>query len=300
MLMSVNSYSQKDKTIYATANKNTNIFFQSPIKTAIVGSSTFSFGYNRDEKSTYGILKAIPGLESNLLVTTDNGNIFSFSIRYKKDIAEINYFINDSLAIGNINGKRILTDIRSTEDTVITKTNNTIIIDPVTVNDYEISPEFVPKNSDKIMVDYTTDRMNYYKKYCAGELDKEKFYKRFYKGDSNVFLRLKNITYDKDELYFTLIIDNKSTLDYDVEDLSFYLTARNKTRRTSTQRIAYEAKYIHENPTRIDAKSVREVVFVFKKFSFNTEKVLIISLTEFKGERNIHLEIPNSNINNPN
>ena len=103
LMISISAYSQSaDKqVIYATSSKNVNLFFQSPITTAIVGSDTFSFGFNKEDKSTYGILKAISGQESNLLITTDNGNVFSFIIRYKKDITELNYFIDDSLAIGN-------------------------------------------------------------------------------------------------------------------------------------------------------------------------------------------------------
>lgn len=297
----ITSYAQTgDKqVIYATASKNVNVFFQSPITTAIVGSDTFSFGFNKEDKSTYGILKAIAGQESNLLITTDNGNIFSFIIRYKKDITELNYFIDDSLAIGNTkeNLKKSIKKEANENLSEIDVIDN--VSKAVTVNDYEKNQKGTIKITKPQGI-YETNPEEYYKTYSKKEIEKERYFLRFYQSSSKVFLRLKNISYDRDELYFTVIIDNNSSLDYDVEDLSFFITAKNNSRKTSTQRIAYEPIYVYEPPERIEAYSSKEIVYVFKKFSINSQKVLLVSLSEFKGERNINLEIPNSNINNPN
>ncbi|PZU20117.1 MAG: hypothetical protein DI589_18660 [Shinella sp.] len=302
LMISLSAYSQSaDKqVIYATSSKNVNLFFQSPITTAIVGSDTFSFGFNKEDKSTYGILKAISGQESNLLITTDNGNVFSFIIRYKKDITELNYFIDDSLAIGNTRARlqkinkdaAAESEIGSAEEKKVSKT--------VTVNDYEkdSKTDFYKKKSPQGV--YDSNPEEYYKNICLREIEKERYFVRFYQSNSKVYLRLKNIFYDREELYFALIIDNNSNLDFDVEDLSFFITAKNSSRKTSTQRIAYEPIYIYEPPERIGGNSSKEIVYVFKKFSINSQKVLLVSLSEQKGERNINLEIPNSNINNPN
>ena len=66
-----------------TGNKNTTLIFSNPIKNAIVGSDNFMFAFNKDNYGKIGILKGSPGEESNLLVITENGNIFSFTVRYK-------------------------------------------------------------------------------------------------------------------------------------------------------------------------------------------------------------------------
>lgn len=306
MILSMNiSYSQKNsRIIYATTTKNVNVFFQSPITTAIVGSQSYSFGFNKEEKSTYGLLKAMPGLESNLLITTDNGNIFSFIIRYKKDIEELNYFISDSTAIGNTKGKtEVLEQIQKEEKTDTPFQEGQIsdnVSKAVTINDFEKSPGDVTRYSKKTDDYYSADRIGYYEEYSKKEIERERFYKRFYSSSNRIFLRVKNIAYNRDELYFTLIVDNQSSLDYDIEDLSFFITARNKAKKTSTQRIGYVPEHIHQKIERVGAFSEKEVVYVFKKFSINSEKVLIVSLSEFKGERNINLEIQNTIVNNPN
>lgn len=308
LMLCASGFAQSEKQIiYATTAKNVNIFFQSPITTAIVGSDTFSFGFNREEKSTYGILKAIPGLESNLLITTENGNIFSFIIRYKKDVSELNHFINDSLSIGNTKALSVRhSEIQPEASSTKLDMANTIpgietVSKQVTVNDYEGDGNKKVKSSGNGKIDlYESDRTGYYEDLSQKEIDKERFFVRFYNSNSRVYLRLKNIFYDRDELYFTLVIDNSSSLDFDIEDLSFFITARNSSKKTSTQRIAYEPVFVYKLPERIEAHSQTEAVYVFKKFSINSQKVLLVSLSEFKGERNVNLEIPNSNINNPN
>jgi hypothetical protein len=96
-----------------------------------------------------------------------------------------------------------------------------------------------------------------------------------------------------------LILENDSTLDYDINYLNFYTVSKNKKRNTVTQKIPYEAKYIHNMPTRIGAKQKQEVVFVYSKFTINENKSLLIELTEENGERVVELEIPNTFVNNP-
>lgn len=282
-----------DQSIYATTNKNVNLFFASPITSAIVGSTTYSFGFNKEDKSTYGILKAFPGPESNLLITTENGNVFSFIIKYKKEIGKLNYFIGDSLAIGNTNGNIQVTDDASGRE--IQKIHQAMgkISSPVRVNDFETSPG---QDTHAIVNVLTSE----YEENCKKEIDKEPYFLRFYNSSNKVFLKLKNIVYKDNNMYFSIVIENDSNLDYDVENISFYISARNKSKKTSTQRIVYEPVYIYQEPSRIDTFSRAETVYVFKKFSINKEKLLVVSLTENKGERNIYLEIPNLNINNPN
>ena len=279
--------------LYSTSNKNTTLFFSNPIKSGIVGNENFTFGYNKENYGKIGILKSTPGEESNLLVITENGNIFSFTIRYKKDIDKINYFINDSLAIGNESGdvfkNNPVQKLNKGEGKIITpEVLDNSISEAITVNSYE-------KNEES-----SNDTTNLYKKLCLGEIDKPIFYNRIYGTKDKVTVKLKNISYLENELYFTVILKNESTLDYDINYLNFYIISRNKKKNTATQTIPYKSKYIHNLPTKIKAGDNIEVVYVYQKFSINENKILLIEMTEDNGERNVKLEIPNTFINNPN
>ena len=276
--------------IYSTSNKNVNLFFPSSIKSAIVGNSNFTFGYSKENNSNIGILKAKPGEESNLLVITDNGNIYSFIIRYSKEIKQLNYFIKNTMSIGNESAEDIEQidnneAINKREVKSIAKEPSNVV-EAITVNNYEISN--------------TSDSTSFYKAYCLKELGKASFYNRIYGTKDKIFVKLKNLTYINNELYFTISLQNVSTLDYDINYLNFYITSRNKKRNTTTQTIPYKYQYVHNLPSKIHASETIDVVFVYQKFSINENKILLIEMTEDNGEREVKLEIPNTFINNPN
>lgn len=292
ILLSVISYSQKinkELTIYSTSNKNTSLFFPDAIKSGIVGSSNFKFGYNKETPSKIGMLKSTPGEESNLLVITTNGNIYSFIIKHQSTIERLNYFVKDSMSIGNENGEKIITPIKSLNKGEIKPIDNASepkIIKAITVNDFQETVE--------------NDTTNVYSKKCLLEIKKPAFYNRIYGTKDKIFIRLKNITYIDNDLYFALIIENNSTLDYDINYLNFYTVSKNKKRNAVSQMIPYTAKYIYNLPSRVPALSSQEVVFVYSKFSINENKTLLIELSEDNGERIVRLDIPNTFINNPN
>lgn len=284
--------------IYCTSNKNTNLFFSSAIKSGIVGNSNFTFGYSSNGDSKIGILKATPGAESNLLVITSNGNIYSFIVRYKPEISMLNYFVKDNMAIGNESGSVVFEDgtgqqLTKGEEKVVKAESEPEIkaksVEAIKVNNYESSTVASSAN-DTNKLQSTANK----------EIEKPVFYNRIYGSKNKVTIKLKNISYIDNELYFTLVLSNESTLDYDINYLNFYIISRNKNRNTVSQTIPYEALYIHNNPTKILAKEETEVVFVYKKFTINENKILLVELTEDNGERTVKLEIPNTFINNPN
>lgn len=281
------SYSQErtvTDTIYGTENKNTTLFFPSPIKKAITGSENFVFGYDEENPSSIGIFKASAGQESNMLVITENGNIFSFVVRYQNDIKKANYFISNAMAVGNEKGNFIKKSEKENRSTATnTATDNTVA--PVSVNDYE--------------QDYATDSIANYKNICRKEIEKAPFYNRIYGAKDNIMVKLKSISYIKNDLYFTLILKNDSPLDYDINYLNIYLNSKNKKRNTTSQTINYQYKFAYNLPQKLYAGKTSEVVFVYNKFSINEKKILLVEMAEVNGERTVTLEIPNTLINNP-
>lgn len=273
-------YSQErivSDTIYGAENKNISLFFSNPIKKAITGSDTFFFAYDQETPSSIGILKASPGPESNLLVITDNGYIYSFIIRYQQEIKKSSYFISNTMAVGNEKGSFIKKPEKEKKD------NN--VISAVSVNDYE--------------EDTANDSIANYKKICRKEIEKEPFYNRIYGAKDNIMVKLKSISYINNDLYFTLILTNNSPLDYDINYLNFYINSKNKSRKTTSQTINYKYKFAYNVPQKLFAGKNSEAVFVYNKFSINENKILLIEMAEVNGERTVLLEIPNSFINNP-
>lgn len=251
-------------TIYANDTKNVALFFPEPIRQGITGSDNFVFTYNREKEQYFGLLQAKPGKESNLLVVNRNGAIFSYIVRYKKQLSKLNYFIPLSNSIGN--EKPILTDsIR-----VVTS----------------------EKNID--------NRTYYYQKFCSYLLNRNQRIGRIKKRTQGIVLTVKNVVFDKEELYFVIQIENNSTMDYDLNFLNLSIETRQKGKKKSLQSLYQEPIYKHLLPSKIVEGKMVRLVYVLPKFSLSSDRRAILELNENDGERNIKLNISHRYINNPN
>jgi len=251
-------------TIYANDTKNVALFFPEPIRQGITGSDNFVFTYNREKEQYFGLLQATPGKESNLLVVNRNGSIFSYIVRYKKQLSKLNYFIPLSNSIGN---------------------EKPIVKDSVLVE------------SSEELVDNST---YYYQKFCSYLLNRKQRIARIKKRNEGIILNVENIVFDKDELYFVIEIENNSTLDYDLNFLNLSIETRQKGKRKSLQRLYQEPIYKHNLPSKIRENEMARFVYVLPKFSLSDDRRAILELNEKDGERNIEMKLSHRYINNPN
>ena len=251
-------------TIYANDTKNVALFFPEPIRQGITGSDNFVFTYNREKEQYFGLLQAKPGKESNLLVVNRNGSIFSYIVRYKKQLSKLNYFIPLSNSIGN-------------EKPIVT--------------------ESVFAESSEELVDNKT---YYYQKFCSYLLNRNQRIGRIKKRNEGVVLSVENIVFDKEELYFVIQIENYSSLDYDLNFLNLSIETRQKGKRKSLQRLYKEPIYKYNLPTKIKENEMARFVYVLPKFSLSDDRRAILELNEKDGERNIELKLSHRYINNPN
>lgn len=252
-------------TIYTNDTKNVALFFPNPIRQGLTGSDNFVFTFNREKEQHLGLLQAKPGKESNLLVITNNGTIFSYIVAYKLKLSKLNYFIPESSSIGNENG-------------------------PL---DRDLGIKDIPKAPSV--------KVQYYERFCSYLLNKQQRSLALKsKQNDGVKLSLKEIVFDKDELYFVIHIDNNSSLDYDLNFLNLSLETRQKGKKKSLQRIYKGPLFRYQVPSRIKEGTSARLVYVMPKFSISNERRAILELNEKNGERNIKLKIPHRMINNPN
>ena len=251
-------------TIYANDTKNVALFFPEPIRQGITGSDNFVFTYNREKEQYFGLLQAKPGKESNLLVVNRNGSIFSYIVRYKKQLSKLNYFIPLSNSIGN---------------------EKPIVTDSIQVVTSE-------KNID--------NRTYHYQKFCSYLLNRNQRIGRIKKRTQGIVLTVENVVFDKEELYFVIQIENNSTMDYDLNFLNLSIETRQKGKRKSLQSLYQEPIYKHHLPSKIAEGEMVRLVYVMPKFSLSNDRRAILELNEKNGERNLKLNISHRYINNPN
>ncbi|ADF54422.1 conserved protein found in conjugate transposon TraN [Zunongwangia profunda SM-A87] len=251
-------------TIYANDQKNVALFFPEPIRQGITGSENFVFTYNREKGQYFGLLQAKPGKESNLLVVGKNGTVFSYILKYRKKLDRLNYFIPTSQSIGN---------------------EKPIALDSTTIVKREVK---------------TDNSTYYYNKFCSYLIDRKQRIGRLKKRNEGIVLSIENIVFDKKELYFVIQIQNKSSLDYDLNFLKLSVETRKRGKKKSLQRLYQEPVFNYNLPSKVKENETVKLVYVLPKFSISNDRRAVLELNEESGERNLKLKISHRFINNPN
>lgn len=251
-------------TIFANDQKNVSLFFPNPIRQGIVGSDDFVFTYNREKEQYFGLLQAKPGKESNLLIINANGSIFSYIVSYKEQLEKLNYFVSQSESIG-----------------------------------FE-QPKFTESSDSTNVANLFTDKTFYYERFCSYLLTRKQHIGNIQKRKNGIVLSLENIVFDKEELYFVIKIENKSSLDYDLNFLDISTQTRKQGKKKSIQRISQLPNFKYDIPTKVAEKEIKRMVYVLPKFSLSNDKMVVLELNEKNGERNLKLNVSNKYINNPN
>ena len=252
-------------TLYANEHKNVALFFPEPIRQGITGAHNFVFTFNREKEQYFGLLQATPGKESNLLVVNRDGSIFSYIVRYKRHLDKLNYFVPKSKSIGN--EKPGIDDSLKVSGSIDNKVDN---------------------------------RLYRYEKFCSYLLDRKQRIGRIKTRNEGIFLSVENIVFDKEELYFVIEIENRSSLDYDLNFLNLSIQTRQKGRRKSLQTIVQEPIYRYLIPSKVAKNETVKLVYVVPKFSLSDDRRAILELNEKDGERNLKLKISHRFINKPN
>ena len=259
-------------TIYANDHKNVALFFPEPIRQGITGSENFVFTYNRETQQHLGLLQATPGKESNLLIIGNSGSIFSYIIRYSEQLEKLNYFIPGSKSIGNeipqISGKT-------------SETSQS----PVGISEIE-NPQ--------------VGTQTYYQNFSSRLLKSNHRVGRIKKRNEGINLKLENIVFDREELYFVIEIKNASPIDYELNFLNLSVETRKNGKKKSIQKLVLEPVFKYNLPGKIPEGKTARFVYVLPKFSIAEDKVVVIDLKEQNGERDIKLKVKKKFINNPN
>ena len=237
-------------TIYANEHKNVALFFPKPIRQGITGASNFVFTYNREKQQYFGLLQAQPGTESNLLTVTNDGQVYSYILKYKKELPKLNYFVADKESIGN-----------------------------------EIRKEIKEKPSVKSISEYRK-RITFFEKF-SNYLLKLKPENLKTKRKKGLKLRLQQMIYQGNEVYLTMEFTNNSGIDFEIDYLNVYRTNGNKKRKASYQRLEQEIIYRFKFPSMVKNNHTKRFVLTLPKFVLGDNEKLELELKELKGNRKL-------------
>ena len=141
---------------------------------------------------------------------------------------------------------------------------------------------------------YDIDREEYYRIFCENNYLQKTIFKRTFRQNKRVVLKLNNILVDQKEIYFVLQVENNSKKEYSVNGLSFF-------RRSGVGELQKIMKplYVFNLQESIDPQSINEVVFIFDRFKLNSKEEVYVVLDEKESNRMIMLPLDNKQINYP-
>jgi conjugative transposon TraN protein len=113
--------------------------------------------------------------------------------------------------------------------------------------------------------------------------------------DQMVFA-LQDIFVHENILYYRIHIRNKSSINYDIKSLKFFIKDKKKVKRTSSQEVEINPVFVGNIVETIRGYASNTIVYAVKKFTIPDGKVLHINLFEDNGGRNLNLKIDNKDI----
>lgn len=110
-------------------------------------------------------------------------------------------------------------------------------------------------------------------------------------------LQLNGLFIHQNVIYLRLMIGNTSNINYDIDQLRFFICDQKKPKRTASQEIEIFPLLATSAISTIADQSEMTVVFTLPKFTIPEKKYLTIQLIEKNGGRQVQLDIKNSDLN---
>ncbi|GBF22170.1 hypothetical protein C21_04363 [Arenibacter sp. NBRC 103722] len=252
-------YGKVIDTIYANEQMTVSLFFPDPIRQGITGSSNYAFSFNREKAQYFGLLQATPGEESNLLVVTQDGSVYSYLLRYSQELDKVNYFIAATESIGN----------ERTGPSILPQENMPLA------------------DSDTIPI---PDMASDYPKLCSQLLRNLRPFDQI-KYMDGVTIRMAKSIYYANEVYIIFEIENGSQIDFEINTMNLYKVNGNKKRKASYQELLLSPIYQFEMPQVVPKGQQVQFVSVYPKFTLGKAEKLIVVLDELNGNRDVALKL---------
>ena len=108
--------------------------------------------------------------------------------------------------------------------------------------------------------------------------------------------RLNGLFIRDNVMYCRIKIENKSNINYDIDQLRFFIRDRKKAKRTATQEIEIKALYVQNDTTTVRGQTEHIFVFALPKFTIPDQKYLAIQLMEKNGGRHLKFDVHNKTL----
>ncbi|MTH15923.1 conjugative transposon protein TraN [Flavobacterium sp. LC2016-01] len=114
------------------------------------------------------------------------------------------------------------------------------------------------------------------------------------KSKYQISLEVNGIFIQQDVLYIRVVFENKSKINYDIDQFRFFIRDRKKSKRTASQEIEIQPLYATSSTAVIPNESVTIKVYALEKFTIPENKYLTLEMIEKNGGRHLEVDINNN------
>jgi hypothetical protein len=132
--------------------------------------------------------------------------------------------------------------------------------------------------------------------YANGILDNQKTVKGIKDKKWQSVAEVTGIYIKNDVLFYQVSIKNKSSIDYTIDFIRFFIRDKKKGKRTAMQEIELKPIYNAGNINRVQANSTSKLVFALEKFTIPDAKKLLLQISEKNGGRHFSIKLSNKDI----
>jgi conjugative transposon TraN protein len=140
---------------------------------------------------------------------------------------------------------------------------------------------------------FTLDNENQKKiqQYAQLALMKKRKLSGISKSKFDISLRLTGVYIHQDVIYLRLLLGNKSKINFDIDQLRFFIGDQRKSTRTASQEIEMSPLLLTSELIKIPERSELSLVCALPKFTIGERKYLTVELLEKNGQRQLGLDI---------
>lgn len=152
-------------------------------------------------------------------------------------------------------------------------------------------------NSDKeVLFSAENQNQKEVQQYSQLALSKKKKISGLSTSRFSVQLRVNGIFIHQDVMYFRVLLGNNSRINYDVDQLRFFIRDQKKSKRTASQELEVLPLFTTSDISKISDQSEFTLVFAIPKFTIPEKKLFTLELIEKNGGRHLELNIKNSDL----
>ena len=132
--------------------------------------------------------------------------------------------------------------------------------------------------------------------YSSSILDNPPTIKNIQDKKWDIISKVKGIYIRQDIIYYQLELENKSSINYSIDLIRFYIRDGKKGKRTAVQENDLNPINVAGNISSVNANSSSVMVFAFAKFTIPDGKYLAVQIMEKDGGRHLSMKINNKKI----